>query len=71
MCGGVWSDAGLLEQLRCELAGDRLDLACELAFLSGQLEHASGDRAEREQAAAQLGIASTVRASGCEALQQP
>jgi hypothetical protein len=29
----VGSDAWLVEQLRCELAGDRFDLACELAFL--------------------------------------
>ena len=55
------SDAGLVEQLRCELAGERFDLACELAFLGGQLQHAAGDRAEREQAAAQLGISSAVR----------
>jgi len=34
LCGGVRSDAGLVEQLRCELAGDRFDLACELAFLN-------------------------------------
>ena len=26
MCGGVRSDAGLVEQLRCELAGERLDV---------------------------------------------
>ena len=56
MCGGVRSDAGLVEQLRCELASERFDLACELAFLSGQLQDASGDRAEREHAAAQLGV---------------
>ena len=45
--------------------------ACELAFLGGQLQHAAGDRAEREQAAAQLGVCSAVRACCCEALQQP
>ena len=61
MRGGVGSDAGLVEQLRCELAGERLDLACELAFLGGQLQDSAGDRAQREQAAAKLGIASAVR----------
>ena len=71
MGGGVRSDAGLVEQLRCELAGERLDLACELAFLGGQLQDAAGDRAQREQAAAQLGIASAVGSGCCEALQQP
>ena len=49
LCGRVRSDAGLVEQLRRELAGERLDLACELALLGGQLQHASGDRAQREQ----------------------
>ena len=52
----MWSDAGLVEQLRCELARERFDLACELAFLGGQLQDAAGDRAQREQAAAQLGV---------------
>ena len=60
MGGGVGSDAGLVEQLRGELAGDRLDLACELAFLGGELQDAAGDRAEREQAAAELWIVSAV-----------
>ena len=56
MCCGVWSDSGLVEQLRCELAGERLDLAGELAFLGGQFQDAARDRAEREQAAAQLRV---------------
>ncbi len=34
------------------------DLAGELALLSGQLQHPSGDRAQREQAAAQLRVVS-------------
>ena len=55
MRGGVGSDAGLVEQLRCELAGECFDLACEFAFLGGQLQDAAGDRAQREQAAAKLG----------------
>ncbi len=71
MCGGVRSDAGLVEQLWCEFAGERFDLACELAFLGGQLQDAAGDRAEREQAAAQFWIAATVGSCCCEALQQP
>ena len=71
MGGGVRSDAGLVEQLRRELAGERFDLACELAFLGGQLQDAAGDRAQREQAAAEFGIASAVGSSRCEALQQP
>src|SRR6266566_8097166 len=33
LCGRMRSDAGLLEQLRGELASDRFDLACELALL--------------------------------------
>jgi hypothetical protein len=67
----VRSDARLVEQLWCELAGERLDLACELAFLGGQLQHAARDRAQREQAAAQLGVLATVRSCCCETPQQP
>ena len=70
MRGGVWSNTGLVEQLRCESPGERFDLACELTLLGGQLQDAAGDRAEREQAAAQLGVVSAVRAGGGEALQQ-
>src|SRR2546423_14221340 len=65
------SDAWLVEQLRCELASDRLDLACEFAFLSGQLQDASGDRAQREHAPAEFWVASTVRSCCGEVLQQP
>jgi hypothetical protein len=46
------SDAGLVEQLRCEGTSDRFDFACELALLRGQLQDAAGDRAQREHAAA-------------------
>jgi len=60
LCGGVLTDARLVEQPWCELAGERFDLAGELALLEDQLQDAPRDRAEREQAAAQLGIASTV-----------
>ncbi len=64
-------DTGLDEQLRCEPAGERLDLACELAFLNGQLQHAAGDRAQRKHAAAQLRVALAARPGCCEALQEP
>jgi hypothetical protein len=69
--GGVGSDAWLVEQLRCELARDRFDLACELALLGDQLQDASGDRAQREQRAAEFWIASIVRSRCREAFQQP
>jgi hypothetical protein len=61
----------LVEQVWCEPASDRFDLAGERAFLGGQLQDTSGDRAEREQAAAELGVASAVRSGCCEALQEP
>jgi len=69
--GGVRSDAGLVEQLRCELAGQCFDLACQRPFLRGQLQHASSDRAQREHVATQLWIASRLGSSGCQAPQQP
>ncbi len=71
LCGRMRSNTWLVEQLRGELASDRFDLACELAFLSGQLQHPPGDRAQRQQASAELGVASSVRPSCCEALQKP
>jgi hypothetical protein len=47
------------------------DLACELAFLGGQPQHAPRDSTQCEQCAAQHRIASPLR-SGCgQALQQP
>ena len=64
------SDTGLIEQLWCELARDRFDLAGEFAFLGAQGKDAAGDRAQREQAAAQLGVVSAVWSCCCEALQQ-
>jgi hypothetical protein len=36
----VWTDAGLFDQLRRQLARQRFDLACELALLGGQLQDA-------------------------------
>ncbi len=69
LSGGVRTDAGLVEQLRCEPAGDRFDLAGELTLLGGQLQHPSGDRAQPEQAAARRRVG---RRSGCcETLQKP
>jgi hypothetical protein len=61
----------LFEQLGCERAGDRFDLASELAFFGAQLQYPSRDRAERERGAAEFRIASAVCSCCCEALQQP
>ena len=61
----------LLEQLRCELPSDRFDLSRQLALLDGKGKHPSGDRAQREHAAAKLGVALVVGPCGCEALQEP
>src|SRR5205823_12903508 len=60
----------LVEQLWCEPARERFDLACEFAFLGGQGEDAAGDRAQREQAAAQFGVGAAVRSRRCETLQE-
>ena len=49
-------DAGLVEELWCELLGQGLDLAGELALLDDQLLDAASDRAEREQRATQLRV---------------
>jgi hypothetical protein len=65
------ANAGLVEQLRGESARECLDLACEFAFLCGQLQYASGDRAQGQHAAAELGISSAAGPCRCEALQQP
>ena len=65
------TDAGLLEQLRRQLARQRFDLACELALLGGQLQDASRDGAEREQAAAQLWITSAGWPRCREPLKEP
>ena len=64
MCCGVRSDARLVEQLWCQCLCERFDLAGELALLNGQLQHPACDRAEREQAAAQLRVVSAT-GSGC------
>ncbi len=70
-CAARRSDTGLVEQLRRELAGQRFDLACELALLVGQLQDPSGDGAQREQAAAQLWITSALWPCCREPLQEP
>jgi hypothetical protein len=61
----------VLDQLRRQLARQRFDLACELALLFGQLQGASRDGAQREQAAAQLWITSAVWPRCREPLHQP
>src|SRR6266536_5716203 len=43
------TDTGLVEQLRRQLACQRLDLAFELALLNGQCLDAPGESAQREQ----------------------
>ena len=43
------TDAWLVEQLRSEAADELLDLPRELTLFGGQLQDASGDRAEGEQ----------------------
>jgi hypothetical protein len=48
LCSRERTDARLLEQLRRKLASDGFDLACELAFFSGQLQHTSRDSTQRE-----------------------
>jgi hypothetical protein len=67
----VRSNTGLVEQLRRELACERFDLACELALFGGQLQDASGDRAQREHAAAELGIPLTSGSYCSELVEQP
>ena len=58
------ADAGLVEQLRSELAGELFDLAGEFAFLGGQLLDAPRDGFEGELGAAELGVVSAV-GTGC------
>ena len=48
--------AGLVEQLRRQLACERLDLACKLALLDGQCLDSAGQGAQREQRPAQLSV---------------
>ena len=50
--GSERPNPGLFEQLWCELACERLDLAGELALFGCQLQHASCNRAQCEQRAA-------------------
>jgi hypothetical protein len=66
----VWCDAGLVEELWGEFAREGFDLACERAFLGLQLLHASSDRAQRAQTAAQLGVLARIGSRGREAAQQ-
>ena len=64
-------DAGLVEELGCELLGQRLDLAGELALLGDQLLDAASDGAEREQGAAQLRVVAALRSGRRETREQP
>ncbi len=64
------ADAGLVEQLGCEPAGERFDLAAELALLSGQLLNTSRDSPEGEQDAAELEVSSTLRTRRAETVEQ-
>ena len=57
MRGSERTDAGLVEQLRRQLACERLDLGCELALLDGQGLDAPGESAQREQRPAELRVA--------------
>jgi hypothetical protein len=54
LCRGVRTDAGLLEQLRRQRPRQLLDLACELAFFGGRVQHSASDRAHCLQRAARL-----------------
>ena len=65
------TDAGLVEQLRCELLGQGFDLAGELALLVDQLLDAARDGAQREQAPRSSGscrLAGRVAASRASSL---
>jgi hypothetical protein len=53
-CGLGVTRRGRAGQLWRQLADQCLDLACELSFLGLQLQDASSDRAQGEQAAAKL-----------------
>lgn len=63
-------DAGLVEELRGEAAGERLDLASEFAFFRGQLLDLPRERLEGELGAAELGVAATIGARGSETREQ-
>ena len=54
---GERADARLVEQLRCELAGQVRDLAFEVTLFGCQLLDPAGETAQRVQRAAQLASA--------------
>jgi len=58
------------EQLRRQLARERLDLACELALLNGQCRDAPGESAQREQRPAQLRVLTAFRTDRREPAQE-
>jgi hypothetical protein len=65
------ADTRLIKQCLRALRDQCLDLALELAFLGRERLHAAGERAQREQRAAQLHVAMPVRAHGSQATEQP
>ena len=54
-----WANAGLVEQLRCELAGQDCDLGFEVTLLVGELFDPAGERAQGLECAAQLNVGVT------------
>src|SRR5262245_44739809 len=65
------TDAGLVEQRWRESRDQGLDLAVELAFLSRERLYAAGERAQRDQRAAQLRVGVVVRPHCCQTCEQP
>jgi hypothetical protein len=65
------TDTGLLEELRRQLARERLDLPCELALLIGQCLDATSESAQREQRPTQLRVTTSLWADGGEPPQKP
>jgi hypothetical protein len=58
------SDAGLVEELRSEVAGELFDLVGEVALLGGELLDPSREGFQGELGAAELGVVATV-GTGC------
>jgi hypothetical protein len=64
-------DSGLVEELRCDAAGELLDLAGQLTFLAGELPYAPCESFERELGATDLGIGAPVGSRSGQAGEQP
>jgi len=69
--GRDWADARLVEQRPRLPRYQGLDLALELAFLGCERLHTAGERAQRDQRAAQLRVLVPVRAHRPKATEQP